>query len=310
MKKIPVSGGMVFALLLLALVPLATNGGIMSEKGLFLPREIGAWRAVESDQGYDRQTLYKYIDGGAELYLAYDFNKVFSRKYIGPGDGEIVLDVYGMGSSADAYGLFSSEREDAEAGIGQASEFGGGLLRFWQGNYFVSILAGGGDEKADSAVLEIGKAVAAAIPEVGAEPGLLKLLPPAGLDRRKIRYFHLPLQLDKYYFVANENILNLDRQTDCLLAEYPGKQGDPVIVLLVRYENEMKAEAARENFLKIYMPEARDGLAKMENGKWTMAGRENDLLKIVFEAPDAEQAAGLLAAVNDRENETRAEVKK
>jgi hypothetical protein len=138
---------------------------------------------------------------------------------------------------------------------------------------------------------------------------LLAFLPPAGLDQGKVRYFHLPLQLDKHYFVASENILNLDRRTDCLLAEYPQEEGDPLVLLLIRYENALKAEAAQGNFLKIYMPEAREGLARMENGKWTMAGREDDLLKIVFEAPDAERAAGLLAAVHHRKNESRTEVK-
>jgi len=292
------------ALLILALAPEAM-GGIMDEKGLTLPREIGAWRSAAGDQGYDRQTLYKYIDGGAELYLAYDFQKVYSRTYAGPAGGEIVLDVYSMGSSADAFGLFSSEREDPEAGIGQASEFGGGLLRFWKGRYFVSVLANGGGEAADAAVLEIGRAVASAIPENGAEPGLAKLLPPGGLDRARIRFFHLPLQLEKHYFLASENILNLDAGTDCLLAEYAQEGNDPAVLLLVRYRSGALARAARENFLKVYMPEAVsgaappriDGAARMENGKWTMAALERDLLKIVFEATGREQAAALLAAV-------------
>ena len=284
-------------LALAALAPLAAMGGIMDEKGLTLPREIGAWKAAAGDQGYDRQTLYKYIDGGAELYLAYDFQKVYSRTYAGAAGGEIVLDVYAMGSEADAFGLFSSEREDPEAGIGQASEYGGGLLRFWKGRYFVSVLANGGGEAADAAVLEIGKAVAAAIAENGAEPGLVKLLPPDGLDRARVRYFHLPLQLEKHYYLASENILNLGADTDCLLAEYPRGNGEASVLLLVRYRGGALARAAHENFLKIYMPEAVAGAARMENGSWTMAALDRDLLKIAFEAPGKEQAAALLAAV-------------
>jgi hypothetical protein len=280
------------------LLTLSTNdGGAMNEQDLSLPKQIGAWRAADNDQNYDRQTLYKYIDGGAELYLAYDFNKVLSRKYRGPENGEIVLDVYDMGSAADAFGLFSSEREDDEADIGQDSEFGGGLLRFWKDHFFVSILASGSNEKADAAVLEIGKTVTAAIQTVGPEPELLKFLPPGNVDKKKIRYFHLPLQLDKFYFVANENILNLNPQTDCLLAEYSLKNTDPIILLLIQYASHAEAKAAYENFLKIYLPEAKGGPVKMENGKWTMARLSQNRLKIVFEAPEKEQAAELLAAV-------------
>jgi hypothetical protein len=285
------------ALLILALGPQAARGGIMDERGLTLPREIGAWKAAAGDQGYDRRTLYTYINGGAELYLAYDFQKVYSRTYAGPAGGEIVLDVYAMGSDADAFGLFSSEREDPEAGIGQASEYGGGLLRFWKGRYFVSVLANSGGATADAAVLEIGRAVAAAIPESGALPQLVKLLPPEGLERASIRYFHQPLQLEKHYFVASENILNLDEGTDCLLAEYPAAGGEACVLVLVRYRSDALAGAAHENFMKIYMPDAVSGAARMENGKWTMAALDRDLLMIVFEAPGREQAAVLLAAV-------------
>jgi hypothetical protein len=293
------------ALLILALGPQAARGGIMDERGLTLPREIGAWRAGAADQGYDRRTLYTYIDGGAELYLGYDFQKVYSRTYDGPAGGEIVLDVYAMASDADAFGLFSSEREDPEAGIGQASEFGGGLLRFWKGKYFVSLLANSGGEAADAAVLAIGRAVAAAIPAEGALPGLVKLLPAQGLDRPRLRYFHLPLQLEKHYFVASENILDLGADTDCLLAEYAQEGADPAVLLLVRYASAARAGAARDHFVKVYMPEAvagavpprADVAARLENGKWTLAALAGDLLMIVFEAAGREQASALLAAV-------------
>ena len=274
------------------------SGGAMNIRDLSLPGQIGEWQSQGSDQTYDRQTLYKYIDGGAELYLAYDFRAVLSRTYTGPTAGEIVLDVYDMGSAADAFGIFTSEREETEAHVGQGSEFGGGLLRFWKGNFFVSVLANGGSIVEED-VLEIGKRVAAAIPENGAEPALLTFLPAHGLDREKICYFHFPLQLEKRYFVADENILGLNPKTECLLAECPLPEGDPIILLIVRYENAGLADAAYKNFLRIYMPEAAAGLAQMENGKWTLAQRRERSVIIAFEAPDQEQAAAWMAAIKN-----------
>jgi hypothetical protein len=262
-----------------------------------LPMQIGAWQADGKDQVFDRETIFKYIDGGAELYLAYDFHRVFSRKYTGPGNSAIVLDIYEMGTAADAFGVFSSEREDDDAHIGQGSEFGGGLLRFWKGNNFISILNDGGDANADQAVIELGKAVDRILATSGPEPDLLQCLPQPNLDKKKIRFFHQPLLLDKHYFMANENLLNLGAKTDCVLAEYPLNKEDFMVLLLVRYENQRQAEAAYARFLKDYMPEAKAGLAQMENKKWAMALRDRDLLSIVFEAPDGQKAIDLQKAV-------------
>ena len=262
-----------------------------------MPKQIGAWKADGKDQVFDRETIFKYIDGGAELYLAYDFRQVFCRKFSGPGHSEIVLDIYDMGTAADAFGIFTSEREDEDAQIGQGSEFGGGLLRFWKDHFFVSILASNGDEKTDHAVIELGKAVDHALPAIGAEPDLLKCLPQANLDKKKIRFFHQPLLLDKHYFVANENILNLGPKTDCLLAEYPLNKEDFLVLLLVRYENQAQANAAYDHFVQNYMPEAKDGLAQMENKKWTMARLEQNSLRIVFEAIDQQMASDFQKAI-------------
>ena len=266
-NKLPIwkSGGLFFFFLFLA-----SSGGPVIAEAQSMPMQIGEWQADGKDQVFDRETIFKYIDGGAELYLAYDFRQVFSRKYVGPGNSAIVLDIYDMGTAADAFGIFTSEREDKDAQIGQGSEFGGGLLRFWKGSKFVAILNDGGGENADQAVMALGKAVDQVLVATALEPELLKYLPQQNLDKKKIRFFHQPLLLDKHYFVANENILQLGSKTDCVLAEYPSRGEDPLVLLLVRYGKPQQAEAAYENFLKIYMPEAKAGLAQMEikNGPW------------------------------------------
>ena len=132
------------------------------------------------------------MDGGAEVYLAFDFREVFVRKYADADGNEIVLDIYDMGSPAEAFGMFSCDRQDPEAGIGQGSEYGPGLLRFWRGRYFVSITVSGNEDKAEKAVLELGKAVAPLLGPDGAPPDMIKLLPAAGLQGGQDRLFPQP----------------------------------------------------------------------------------------------------------------------
>lgn len=285
-------------ILLLVLICAAVYGGNMNSMYKSIPKQIKGWQAEGKDEIYDRETIYKHINGGAELYLAYGFQEVLVRRYAGPGDNEIVLDIYDMGSPADAFGVFNSEREDDDAGIGQGSEYGSGLMRFWKDRYFVSILAVGDDKTAEPIIMELGRAAAAAIKSNGPLPDMLDRLPQQGLDKRRIRYFHKKLLLNKHYYVADENILDLSSKTDCLLAEYPGSNEEPTYLLLIRYPDTKRAQKAYAKFLKAYMPEAADsGYVKTENQKWTMAEQNRDLLKIVFDAPTKEQAAKLQAEV-------------
>jgi len=186
-----------------------------------IPSKVLDWQASGADAVYDRKTIYDYMDGGAEVYLAFDFREVFSRKYKHPSaQDEITLDIFDMGSPEEAYGVFSSDRQDPDAGIGQESEYGPGLLRFWQGRYFVSVTASGDEPSAEKAIHELGKLAAAQLGPAGFYPALLAALPATGLKKNRTSYFHAPVNLNNRFFVASENILNLDRKTDCVLAEY------------------------------------------------------------------------------------------
>ncbi len=57
------------------------------------------------------QSLYEYIDGGAELYHLYGFVEVATADYR-KNETEIVVDLYRFDSPADAYGLYSMLRPD------------------------------------------------------------------------------------------------------------------------------------------------------------------------------------------------------
>ena len=120
-------------LLLITCVLIYSCGGNVKDIYQSLPDQVLDWEAEAEDAVYDRETLYDYMNGGAEVYLAFDFQQVFVRKFMRTGEDEIILDIYNMGSPAEAFGVFSCDREDEGAGIGQDSEYGFGLLRFWKG---------------------------------------------------------------------------------------------------------------------------------------------------------------------------------
>ncbi|MCX6572068.1 MAG: hypothetical protein NT006_11745 [Candidatus Aminicenantes bacterium] len=270
----------------------------MKDFGPQIPKQVLDWKASGQDAVYDRKTLYDYMDGGAEVYLAFDFREVFVRKYADASENELNLDIYDMGSPAEAFGMFSCDRQDPEAGIGQGSEYGPGLLRFWRGRYFVSITVSGNEEKAEKAVLMIGKAVAPLLGPDGALPDMIKLLPSAGLQAERTAYFHNHVHLSNRYFVASENILNLDERTECLFAEYRSESGESALLLVVRYPDAAITRAAAASFLKSFLPRAdADGAALTENKKWSMIKTRENLLAVVFEASSKESAGRLAEAI-------------
>jgi hypothetical protein len=273
-------------------------GGDVKDMAQSIPKKILDWEATGQDAVYDRKTIYDYMDGGAEVYLAFDFRNVFVRKYKGQARDEIALDIYDMGSPVEAFGIFSCDRQDPEAGIGQESEYGYGLLRFRQGRFFVSITASGDEQRAEKAILELGKAVAPLLGPPGPIPDLLKCLPEHGLKKDRISYFHAAVNLNNRFFVASENILGLGRETDCVFAEYAASPAETGDLLVVLYPDEDRAQAAYESFLKAYLPMAGlGGVALTENRTWTMAQIHWNYLAVVFEAPSKEYLEVLHSAI-------------
>jgi len=263
-----------------------------------IPDKVLDWKSSGKDMIYGRPNLFDYMDGGAEVYLAFDFREVFVRKFVDASGNEIHLDIYDMGSSREAFGIFSFDRQDPEAGIGQDSEYGPGLLKFRQGRYFVSITVSGDEKAAEKAVLELGKAVAPKLGPAGEPPDLLKCLPSAGLKKNRTSYFHDAVHLSNRYFVSSENILHLDAATECVFAEYAGGPRESGALLVVRYPDAAKAQAAGLSFLRAYLPEAdAAGAARTEAKKWVMARIRANFVAIVFEAPSKDSADALQSAV-------------
>ncbi len=262
-----------------------------------VPTELSGWRADGEDGVYNRETLYDYINGAAEVYLAYGFRRVAARRFVKQGQPAITVDVFDMGSSEDAYGIFSFEREGGDVGIGRDSEYAAGFLRFWKGPFFVSILADRETAASRQTVMGLSKAIADKIKPDGARPKILAFLPPKDLIRTSIRFFHQKSGLDYHYFVADKNILGLNRETDAFLAQY-GMDGFKAQLLLVHYPGASAAGAAFDSFLNAYMPEAREsGVARTEDGKWVAAKAQGSFVAAVFDAPSMENANSLIEAI-------------
>jgi hypothetical protein len=207
-----------------------------------------------------------------------------------------------MSSAEEAFGIFTFETGGEDARVGQGSDYGGGLLRFWKGKFFVNVYAEQETPSTKHDVLEIAKAIARSLGQEGQKPKLIHYLPEEGLSERSIRYFHLHQSLNYHYFVSHQNILRLGEKTKAVLASYVLPQTkDKTFLLLIQYPAKKLAGEALQSFVKAYLPEATSEMAiQTENRKWVTALTYQEFLIVVLDAPFKEKAEELIQAARKK----------
>jgi hypothetical protein len=276
--------------------PADRDGKSMEMKKLF-PLKIGSYQSDGKDEFYDRKTTFRYMDGAAELYRSYGFKLLMVRRYMYMKEDHppIIVETFDMGSSEDAFGVFSYETGDEEVDIGQGSDSGGGLLRFWKGKFFVNVYAEQESPSTKKDVLDLGRALADSIKQEGKKPKLINLLPKEDLIERSIRYFHLHQSLNYHYFVSHQNILRLGERTHALLSTYASQTEGKTFLLLIQYASQTSAKEGLQSFVKAYMPESSSSkVIRTENGRWTTAQFYKNYGMVVFDSPSKEKAEALM----------------
>jgi hypothetical protein len=269
----------------------------MDKRPDFPPEAVG-WEPAGPMRTFGRKTLFDYMNGAGELYLAYDFRRIFVQDYHKSGAPGITAEVYQMSASEDAYGVFSYDPEGEDAGIGQGNSYAAGLLRFWKGTYFFRILAMSETAQAKAAVLSLGRSLAAPLAD-GPRPRILRVLPPEDLEAASVRYFHTQVSLNAIYYLADANILDLSPGTEAVIGTYR-RDGDKMVLLVVRYPDAQGAKAAYEKFNRIYLndkprPDRLRRIETIEEGRHMGVFVKGQFLTLVLEPKSRAACERLLA---------------
>ncbi len=302
----------------------ATDGRNPSGAPVRLPAAIGRWKLKDKAQTITSKTIFDYMDGAGELYIGYRFRQLEVHEYEATGTDDILVELYWMASSDDAFGLLSGDwggeavslkggtaAGSSKAGSWPRALYGAGLLRLWADNLYARVLAQAETDASRKAVLEIGKAIAAgrrepAPPRMAtAMPG--KVEPGFSLQQDRLCFFRSHLVLNSVYFLSPSNILDLGSDAEAVVASYKapgqGKQKSVVRLLAIRYPGADAGRKALSHFARTYLPEkkaavpARSGgdreILKIEDG-WIGYSLSGALLTIVFECPTREIAGNFL----------------
>jgi len=153
-----------------------------------LPASLPAGTAAQAAPAfYKPDTLYKYMDGGADAFLLYDFQTLLHQEFR-TDKADLSVDVFDMGMPENAFGIYASERAPWYyfIPIGTEAYRNEGILNFLQGRYYVKLAAFGAGS--DSALDQFARAISAQIGDAGSFPALLQQLPQTHLKRRSEQY--------------------------------------------------------------------------------------------------------------------------
>jgi len=265
-----------------------------------LSDEIEGWKAADSVETYNRETIFDYMNGAGEVYRLYDYRKLAVKRYTHDKHPAITIELFDMGTPEDAYGIFSHSRTGDDAGVGIRSEYRGGLLCFLKGSYFACVYAEKQTDETKQAVFELARVIEKKITGESRLPEVLKYLPEENLQKQSVRYFHKHTSLNCHYYLAEQNILNLDDKTEAVFARY---SPDDIYLLYIRYDSQTRAQQAIDSFIAGYIPEAKDsGLAQIEQNKWVKASLFENYVLVILDAPNAEQAVALANSVIEKIN--------
>ena len=141
--------------------------------------EVAGWVLRETPRCFTPDDLYDYIDGNADLFIAFGFEEAAVGDYVPTGEDEgwISVEVYDMRAPLHAFGIYRAEKADGVKGvaIGVQGYESAGVIAFWKGSHYVKVSSIEGEGAA--ATRRLAETVAARIGGESAMPVELSRLP-------------------------------------------------------------------------------------------------------------------------------------
>jgi hypothetical protein len=199
--------------------------------------EVESWEFSEAPQNYLPENLYEYINGAAEIYLAYNFKELIVGQYEKPDQGaSLTIEIYDMGNGKSSFGIYSAERfpDSKFISMGNQGYLEEEVLNFIVGQYYVKLLCFDCDEKFEELLRLFSQEITKGVKNKGSLPQILRLFPKKGLVENSEKF--ILHNFMGYSFLHNGYIANYrlsDLEFDCFFIE--GKNREEAQGMLKQY---------------------------------------------------------------------------
>ena len=152
--------------------------------------EMAGWKQAGEIQIYSRANLYDYINGGADLYLKYDFQELKVAEYVNDRKASVTIEVYRHKTPVHAFGIYSQERLSnanyLEVGAQGYSEKG--VLNFLVADCYVKMSSVDVGPEDREGLLAFAKKVVENLGGKGSLPSILSSFPREGEKKNSEKF--------------------------------------------------------------------------------------------------------------------------
>jgi len=211
---------------------------------------ISGWTKAGPTAEFHGGNLFDYIDGGAEIFLEFGFDRLLVQDYK-KGDSEIGLELFQMESPAAALGIYLMKCgvETPIEGVPARNSSDKTQFTILKGRFFVHINNPDGSESLLPVMVDLARALMKSLPQ-GEPVILLDELPQQNKVPGSERLFRGPYALQSIFTFGEGDVFELQGRVFALAADYSDQEGEPSTRLIIPYPDELRAASAFRNLLE------------------------------------------------------------
>jgi hypothetical protein len=151
---------------------------------------MNGWKLEGKPQIFSPQTLYEYINGAADLYLAYEFQDLNVAEYKGDKKAGVTVEIYRHQDPTQAFGIYSQERlANAQLmDLGAQGYREPNVINFISGPFYVKISGVNTGEEDEKILLPFAQKMEEILGGKTSLPPLLALFPAEGKKKNSGKF--------------------------------------------------------------------------------------------------------------------------
>jgi len=201
--------------------------------------DINGLKKIGDPKTYIPSNLFEYINGAAELYISFNFQKLVTLSYEGEDKESLTIDIYNHSDLKNAFGIYAQEKpyEGNFLDIGVQGYYDRGILNFLKGSYYVKISSFGLGDKEESLIKKTAKKIADNLEGETTFPTIIKCFPDKAIIENSQRY-------------VSENFMGHSFLHSAFVADYK-INNEKRKIFIIKTKNKKTADAMLEEYLNL-----------------------------------------------------------